>query len=291
MNNNNKKLMAYYGLKWNPFLPNIPVESLWHHPQMESFVFRLENMAMNGGFALISGEPGLGKSKTLQLIAHKFSKMDEVIVGVMERPQSSVADFYREMGSLFGVNLSPANRYGGFKELRERWKNHMKTTLFRPLLLIDEAQEMLTGCLNELRLLSSIDFDSQNLLTIIICGDNRLTERFRAKDLIALGSRMRFRLKLEPYNKAELMDYMVHTLEQAGASHLMTTSLIETLVEHCAGNQRVLNNMAAELLAMGLKTETPQLDGKLFIETFSRKPSPKVEKPLRISSTINNESI
>ena len=51
---------------------------------------------MNGGFALISGEPGLGKSKTLQIIAHQFSKLDEVIVGVMERPQSSVSDFYRE---------------------------------------------------------------------------------------------------------------------------------------------------------------------------------------------------
>jgi len=289
--NNNKQLLAYYGLKWNPFLPNIPVESLWHPPQMDSFLFRLESMAMNGGFALISGEPGLGKSKTLQLIAHKFSKMDEVIVGVMERPQSSVGDFYREMGSLFGVNLTPANRYGGFKELRERWKSHMKTTLFKPVLLVDEAQEMLTGCLNELRLLSSVDFDSQNLLTTVICGDNRLTERFRARDLTALGSRMRFRLKLEAYNKVELMDYMVHTLEQAGAPHLMTSTLMETLVDHCAGNQRVLNNMAAELLAMGLRKECSQLDEKLFMETFSRKPSPQFEKPLRRSSKINNQSM
>ena len=289
--NNNKQLLAYYGLKWNPFLPNIPVESLWHPPQMDSFLFRLESMTMNGGFALISGEPGLGKSKTLQLIAHKFSKMDEVIVGVMERPQSSVGDFYREMGSLFGVNLTPANRYGGFKELRERWKSHMKTTLFKPVLLVDEAQEMLTGCLNELRLLSSVDFDSQNLLTTVICGDNRLTERFRARDLTALGSRMRFRLKLEAYNKVELLDYMVHTLEQAGAPHLMTNTLMETLVDHCAGNQRVLNNMAAELLAMGLRKECSQLDGKLFMETFSRKPSPQFAKPLRRSSKINNQSM
>jgi len=287
--NNNKQLLAYYGLKWNPFLPNIPVESLWHSPQMDSFVFRLESMTMNGGFALISGEPGLGKSKTLQLIAHKFSKMDEVVVGVMERPQSSVGDFYREMGSLFGVNLTPANRYGGFKELRERWKSHMKTTLLRPVLLVDEAQEMLTGCLNELRLLSSIDFDSQNLLTTVICGDNRLTERFRARDLTALGSRMRFRLKLEAYNKVELMDYMVHTLEQAGAPHLMTSTLMETLVDHCAGNQRVLNNMAAELLAMGLRKECSQLDEKLFMETFSRKPSPNLEKPRPRSSKINSQ--
>ncbi len=286
---NDKQLLAYYGLKWNPFVPNIPVESLWHPPQLDNFVFRLENMAMDGGFALISGEPGLGKSKTLQLIAHQFSKLDEVVVGVMERPQSSVSDFYREMGSLFGVNLTPVNRYGGFKDLRERWRSHSKTTLFRPILLIDEAQEMLTGCLNELRLLSSAEFDSKNLLTTIICGDNRLTERFRTKDLISFGSRMRFRLKLEPYTRDDLLDYMVYSLNQAGAPHLMTTKLMQTLVDHCVGNQRVLNNMAAELLAMGLKKECPQLNEKLFMETFSRKPSPRPKKSSRIGPNIKNE--
>jgi len=272
---NNKQLLAFYGLKWNPFLPDIPVESLWHTPQMEGFTYRLENMAMNGGFALISGEPGLGKSKILQIISQKFNRLDEVVVGVMERPQSSVADFYREMGSLFGVNLSPANRYGGFKDLRQRWKNHTKTTLFRPILLIDEAQEMLTACLNELRLLSSADFDSQNLLTTVICGDTRLPERFRTRELISLGSRMRFRLILEPYAWQDLLDYLNHTLNQAGVPQLMTKGLMKTLVDHCAGNQRVLNNMAAELLAIGLEKEISQLDEKLFLQVFSRKPRPK----------------
>jgi type II secretory pathway predicted ATPase ExeA len=178
------------------------------------------------------------------------------------------------MGALFGVNLSPANRYGGFKDLRQRWKNHIKTTLIRPVLLIDEAQEMLTGCLNELRLLNSMDFDSQNLLTTIICGDTRLPERFRTSALVALGSRLRFRLKLEPYTREELLDYITHCLNQAGAPQLMTKHLSTALVEHCTGNLRVLNNMAAELLEVGVQRELSQLDEKLFIEIFSLKPSP-----------------
>lgn len=56
------KLLAQYGLKYNPFQPNIPVQDLWRPPAIESFFFRVENLIMDGGFALITGDPGLGKS-------------------------------------------------------------------------------------------------------------------------------------------------------------------------------------------------------------------------------------
>ncbi len=272
---NDKNLLALYGLKWNPFLPSIPIEALWTAPGIDSFFFRVENLVMDGGFALICGEPGLGKSKTLQLLADRLNCLGDVVVGVMERPQSNLSDFYREMGNLFGVSLSPANRYGGFKTLRERWRDHIKTTLFRPVLLVDEAQEMLTPCLNEIRLLGSALFDSQCLLTSILCGDMRLPDRFRNTALVSLGSRMQVRMKLEPFPRHDLINYLEHALAQAGASHLMTKTLMETLVDHAAGNLRLLNTMAAELLATGAQKQVTQLDEKLFLELFSRNPSTK----------------
>jgi type II secretory pathway predicted ATPase ExeA len=267
---NNKKLLAMYGLKWNPFLPNIPVEALWPPPEIDHFLFRVENLVMDGGFALICGEPGLGKSKDLQMLEHRLKSIGDVVVGVMERPQSSLSDFYREMGTLFGVNLSPSNRYGGFKALRERWKSHIKNTLFRPVLLVDEAQEMLTPCLNEIRLLGSDEFDSKCLLTSVLCGDMRLPERFRNTALVSLGSRMRVRMTLEPHRRDDLLNYLEHAISQAGASHLMTQTLMETLVDHAAGNLRVLNSMAAEMLLEGERKEMAKLDEKLFLEMFSR---------------------
>ncbi len=270
---NNKKLLALYGLKWNPFLSDIPTEALWQPPHVGELMFRLENLVMDGGFALISGEPGLGKSKLLQLVSNRLTQIEDVTVGVMERPQSSLADFYRELGTLFEVNLTPSNRYGGFKALRERWNEHIKRTLFRPVLLIDEAQEMATFCMNELRLLGSAHFDSRCLLTTIISGDNRLPGRFRQSDLVSLGSRIRVRNIINPYDKPALMDYLENALKQAGADHLMSSALKETLVEHASGNLRVLNNMAAELLTRAAHEELPQLDEKLFLSTFSQSKS------------------
>jgi len=273
-----KQLLSLYGLKWNPFISDIPVEAIWSPPQLGSFSMRLESLVMEGGFAMISGEPGLGKSKTLHLMAQRLGKLEDVVVGVMERPQSTINDFYREMSTLFGVNLSPANRYGGFKALRERWHNHIRTTLFRPVLLVDEAQEMTTSALNELRLLASTNFDSQSILTTVLCGDDRLPERFRTAPLASLGTRIRLRLPLEPLHRDHLLEYLHHALEQAGAAHLMTESLMEALASHCCGNLRMLNQMAAELLAVAAEKELPRIDEGLFLETFSRQPRPRKSK-------------
>jgi type II secretory pathway predicted ATPase ExeA len=267
---NKKTLLALYGLKFNPFAPNIPVDALWSPPGLDGYAFRLDNLVSDGGFAIIAGEPGLGKSKVLHLFAHRLQRYEELVVGVMERPQSRLNDFYREMGALFGVDLSPANRYGGFKVLRERWNHHIKSTLFRPVLLIDEAQEMPACCMNEIRLMTSANFDSRNLLTTVLCGDNRLPERFRSSALVSIGSRIRLRIMLQPYGSADLLDYLEHILEQAGAPHLMTEQLKQTITEHSGGNIRLLNNIGGELLTEASRRQLTQLDESLYLELFSR---------------------
>jgi general secretion pathway protein A len=268
------KLLARYGLKYNPFIPSVPVEDLWAPPGADIFFFRVETLVMDGGFALITAEPGMCKSKVLQQLANRLAQIGDVVVGVMEHPQSKLGDMYREMGDLFGVDLSPANRYGGFKALRARFRNHIKSTLFRPVLLIDEAQSVDAQCLNELRILASAHFDSESLLTVVLCGDGRLATRFRSRDLLPLGSRIRTRLTLEPYPKDALHDFLDHILDRAGAPGLMTESLRDVVVDHAGGNPRVLVNMGAELLEAGAQRDLAALDEQLFLQVFSPKPAP-----------------
>jgi type II secretory pathway predicted ATPase ExeA len=272
---NNTDIRSLYGLKYNPFLPDLPPEALYAIPGSESFALRVQSMAEYGGFALITGEPGLGKSKTLQKIAHQLEQIPDLTVGVMQRPQSKLGDFYRELGELFNVNMSPSNRYGGFKALRDRWKSHCQSTLLKPVLLIDEAQQVSAECLTELRILQSHKFDSQSLLFTILCGDNRLPDRFRTADLLPLGSRIGPRLLLEPLSPEQLQDYLHFALEQAGNSQLMSEELILTLSGHAANNLRILNQMAAELLASAAQQNLTCIDESLFFQLFS----PSASKP------------
>ena len=193
-----------------------------------------------------------GKSVALRIVARRLSAFRDVLVGVVERPQSKTADFYRELGDIFSVQLRPSNRWGGFRRLRERWKAHVAATRIKPVLLVDEAQEMDAGVLSELRILASADFDATSLLTVILCGDGRLLELLRHEELVPLGTRIRTRLHTEPASRDELLSLLRHALSTAGNATLMTPQLMDTLVDHAAGNYRLLMTMAADLLAQGI---------------------------------------
>jgi general secretion pathway protein A len=265
-----KNPVTLFGLKYNPFLPDIPVENLWRHPAVDPFFFRVENTVMDGGFALLTGEPGLGKSKILHLLHQHLSRLGHgVVVVAMERPQNSLADLYREMGSLFGTALNVSNRYGGFKALRERWRGHINSTLLHPVLLIDEAQEASPIVFKELRLLASADFDSKCLLTCVLCGDGRLPEVLAQRDLVPLGSRVRARLTLEALTDRDSTAFLEHSLEAAGGSHLLTDGLKQTLVEHSLGNPRILCIMANDLLYAAAARDLQKLDEKLDLDLFA----------------------
>jgi type II secretory pathway predicted ATPase ExeA len=264
----NKKLLALFALKYNPFSPEVPTSALFVSPAIESFCWRIENQVGEGGFAMAVGEPGSGKSVALRILAQRLSALRDVTVGILSRPQASVADFYREMGDLFGVPLSPHNRWNGAKALREKWQAHIEASLYRPVLMIDEAQEMNSAVFCELRLLSSSDLDARSILSVILAGDGRLGDRLGHIDLLPIASRIRARLRTEPATPQQLRQSLEHLLKEAGNPRLMSAPLIDTLCEHAAGNYRLLMNMANELLALGMQREVDQLDEKLFFEAF-----------------------
>jgi general secretion pathway protein A len=190
-------------------------------------------------------------------------------------PQSGLGDFYREVGGLFGVVLAPHNRWAGFKALREKWLAHVEATRYRPVLLIDEAQEMSHPVLAELRILASTDFDSRAILTVVLVGDGRLVQEFRREALLPIASRIRVRLNLDYLTPKELLDWLRQATDKAGNPHLMTPELMTTLAEHAAGNLRVLSIMASDLLALAARRELRQLDQKLYLETYVQQPRPK----------------
>jgi type II secretory pathway predicted ATPase ExeA len=75
----NQKLLALYGLKWNPFTPDVPIEALNVPPPVENFCWRIEQAHLReGGFALVHGDPGSGKSVVMRLLAERLARLTDL---------------------------------------------------------------------------------------------------------------------------------------------------------------------------------------------------------------------
>ena len=267
-------LKTLYGLKFNPFSQDVPDEALLTTPRVDDFGWRLEHgLAAEGGFGMVTGPHGCGKSTTLRLLFARLERQRDVTVGYLQRPQSGLADFYREMGELFGVSLKPHNRWVGFRSLRDKWMAHIEGSLMRPLLLVDEAQEMNHQVLAELRLLTQTRFDSRNILGVVLAGDERLPERLQRPELLPLASRIRSRLVLETTAPDDLKACLLHRMKISGNAKLMTGELLTAVCEHALGNYRAAIHMADELLSHAARRELDVLDDKLYFDVFSPPPT------------------
>jgi general secretion pathway protein A len=264
-------IKSIFGLKFNPFHSDIPTSAIYSSEEIERLIFRIENLTLDGGIAGIFGDPGVGKSLLLRQLQARLEEIPEITVAISARPQNNMRDFYRELGCLFGVDLRVSNRWGGFQALRQAWVQHIDSTLFRPILIVDEAQNMASSILTELRLLTSDKLDSRRILTVVLAGDHRLSENLRTPDLLPLNSRIRVRHNIQPFSKERLSGMLHHLLEECGNTGLMTSGLISMLSEHSLGNPRLMMHMADELLVAAAERNKSCLDDGLYYDVFQEK--------------------
>lgn len=272
---NVRDMLTYYALKWDPFCNNVPIEGLVSTTMIDQFCWRIENLVIDGGFALISGDSGTRKSVTIKLLAHRLEKIRDIKVGMLQRPQSGVADFYRELGDLFGLTYKVSNRYSCYKGLRHTWQEYIKSSLFRPILLIDEAQEMPVAVLNELRLLSSCGFDAQVILATVFCGDKRFSQKLNCEELRPLEGRIKMKCFHENASKDEIENVLVKSLALAGNAKLFNESVIKAVAEHSLGNYRTMASIGSDILLEAFRQEKPKVDEQIFFARFGQQKKKK----------------
>ena len=122
----NQKLLALYGLKWNPFTPEVPTEALYVPPKVENFCWRIEQAHLREGRLRVDPRRPRFRQKRRHAPARRAPRATGGPLGRGHPPSAEqLDDFYRELGDIFSISIRVSNRWGGFKALRARWLDHL----------------------------------------------------------------------------------------------------------------------------------------------------------------------
>lgn len=252
---------TYYGLREKPFsiLPD-PDLIYWCQNHRLAFAMLEFGVMNSAGFTVITGEIGCGKTT---LIRYLLRKLDHHVTTCLISNTAHTAD-----GLLPWVLMSlnqPFEASGPalFKQFQQ-YLYDQSARGRRTILIIDEAQNLASDALEELRMLSNINTDKQQFLQMILVGQPQLKELLRAPELLQFAQRVSSDFHLRPLNHREVSDYIDFRLRAVGAqSRLFTDESCKIIAETSRGIPRTINVLCDTALVYGFAAGAGSITAEL----------------------------
>lgn len=207
----------------------------------EALAHLLYGLGGNGGFILLTGEVGTGKTTVCRCLLEQLP--DNTDVAFVLNPRLSVLDMLATVCDEFGLDYqhqTPSNKV--FVDLLSQFLLESHAGGRQALLIIDEAQNLSFEVLEELRLLTNLETDSRKLLQILLLGQPELQQMLRETRLRQLNQRVIARYHLQPLSRQELAAYVPHRLRLAGGSErLIPPKVFKALYGYSGGIPRLIN--------------------------------------------------
>lgn len=256
---------TFYGLKSRPFQltpdPHYYFESLTHRKALSYLGYGL---AQGEGFIVITGDVGAGKTT---LVGHLMATIDRerlTAANVVTTALDS-KDIVRVVADNFDIdtdNMDKAQLLSAFEEFLHSEARAGR----RCLLIVDESQNLPTGALEELRMLSNFQLGGQALLQIFLLGQPEFRDTLQQSDrLEQLRQRVIAHHHLEPMEAHEIEPYITHRLSKSGWSGRpkITSDVFRLLFSETAGVPRKINTLMSRVLLMGAVEQAELIDQAL----------------------------
>jgi type II secretory pathway predicted ATPase ExeA len=241
---------AFYGLREKPF-SLLPDPSFLYLGQPHSMAYAvLEYGVLNqAGFTVITGEVGSGKTT---LIRHLLNRIEgQITVGLI----TNTANLERELlrWVLLAFNQDHSNRDTvALHAIFEEFLIGQYARGGRTVLLVDEAQNLTIGTLEELRMLSNINADKDLLLQIVLVGQPELKDKLERPELHQFAQRISASYHLEALSKEDTISYIHHRLARAGADRpIFTEEACDAVYANSKGVPRLINILSDTALVYG----------------------------------------
>lgn len=255
----------YYGLKEKPFtIPPNPRYLYMSELHREALAHLLYGIDSDGCFILLTGEIGTGKTTVCRCLLEQLPETTDI--AYILNPKLSIIDLMETICEELGIQveerkdsikhyIDALNRY-----LLQAHANGRNTAL-----IIDEAQNLDIDILEQLRLLTNLETNTQKLLRIVLIGQTELKDILNQPELTQLKQRITSRYHLKPLNTGDVKTYIQHRISIAGGgrAHLFTDPSIKYIAQASNGVPRLINLLCDRALLGAYAESYDQVDLKI----------------------------
>jgi len=246
--------LSYYGLREAPFSitpdPRFVFLSERHRDALAHLLYGV-GQGGGGGFVQLTGEVGTGKTTLCRLLLEQLP--ENARVALVLNPKLSPVELLETIAEELKIDLE--GKRGSLKALVDALNAFLLDAYakgLRVVLIVDEAQNLSTESLEQIRLLTNLETATQKLLQIVLLGQPELRDLINRPELRQLAQRITARYHLTPLDTAETEAYLRHRLSVAGASRFPFTKLaVRRIHDHSGGVPRLINTIADRALMAG----------------------------------------
>ena len=254
----------FYGLKERPFnVTSDPAFFFSSKKHKEAISHLIYGVSQRKGIIVLTGEIGTGKTTICRFFLNHIGK--NVKTAFILNPSFSENQLLESIVKDFGISFKSKSKLDMVWELNNfllRESNAGNNLV----LIVDEAQNLNPGLLEQIRLLSNLETEKDKLLQVILVGQPELNNRINLHDLRQLRQRIMVRYHIGPLDKDELQSYINHRLEIAGSKGKIEFSneSIDLINRFSSGTPRLINMICDRALLAGFVAETYHIDSNII---------------------------
>ena len=271
----------FFSLNQQPFsIAPAPEFLFFTEPHKEALAHLTYGLQGNGGFVVLTGEVGTGKTTVCQFLLQDMPE-DTDVASITNTAVSEIA-LLVDICDQFSINYDRGNKtLKVMFDALTSWMlaNHQRGR--HAIVLIDEAQHLSFKVLEQLRLLTNIESDNQKPLQIILVGQTALQKKLLTTELRQLSQRITARYHLRALNKQETNFYIHHRLNTAGAKGpIFDPKAIPAIYKASRGIPRLVNQICDRCLLSAYTQSAIAIDASIAKKSIKEAELPKVEYTL-----------